>query len=285
MKLSPQPKRLLAALLGMLVAVAVMLWLRSHEDAPAWPAPAARAVAPRPAPAAEEVPAPAPRPPADLGAGDSFTITAADGARLPVTAWKARSPRAPVVLFVAAPGEEASTWMPVLRTLRAARDCSLAILWNSAESGRHEPGIPDPAARRSHEQARIGVVISGLQRRLQLDPGSLALVGSGQAAAAVLGAAAADPSVRATAFLSPELPDSDAELLEGLAAMTRRQVFLAVADADARAAPAVALLEARLGTLRLARYPGGRHGIELLVDSRVQSDLVGWLFAMLGPRN
>ena len=101
----------------------------------------------------------------------------------------------------------------------------------------------------------------------------------------MLGAAVADPNVRATALLSPELPGSDPEVLEAVAAMTRRQVFVAVAEADSGAAPTVALLEARLGTLRLARYRGARHGVELLADARVQSDLVGWLFAVLGPRN
>ena len=279
-----QRKRILLA--ASIVAVAALALLLSRLLGPDAAVAPPKPVLAKPAPAeqGEEVPPPAPRPPAELGAGDNLQLAAPDGAHLPLTLWRGRSNHAPVVLFVAATDEDAAAWLPVLRTLRSARDTTLAVLWTQPEAGRSAPPIPDPVARKSHEQARIAFVLTSLRQRLHNPEAALALVASSDAAGAVLAAAAADPQVRATALVAPVLPEQDSEGLEVLDNMAQRQVFLVFAQDDARVAASVQLLQGRLRTLRVAQQPGQAHGVALLRERSVRSDLTGWLFAVLGPR-
>jgi len=277
-------------LVGGSVAVVVLVLVLSRllgPDAVVAPTASDKPAHKRPVPAerGEDVPPPAPRPPADLGPGEALQLTAPDGAPLPLTVWRGRSNRAPLVLFVAAAGEDGAAWLPVLRTLRAARDTTLAVLGTQPEAGRSAPSIPDPVARRAHEKARIGFVVHSLRERLHVPNAGLALVASADAAAPVLAAAAADAMVRATALVSPVLPQDDREVLESLDNMTKRQVFLASAQDDSSSMASVQLLLQRLRTLRVTQPPGQAHGVLLLRERSLRSDLAGWLFAVLGPRN
>lgn len=274
-------KRQAWALLALLAVLAVLV---IGQFAVLDPEPTARAIETAggsPASRSAEAPAdPAPEPRAvtPLGPGAAIRVPLPDGRILDVRLWLAAQPGSPLVVATTGNNVSAPEWLPVLETLRAHRDASVAVILGVAGA----PPAADPTARVREQELLLAAAVAALRAKPGVEAVPVAVLASGDAATAALLYMAATQEISALAVLSAAIDVPDLDVRDAMASIARRQVFVGFADKGENADAGRELL-ARLLNRRAVVVPGMSGGVELLALPALHGDLVGWLYAALGP--
>ncbi|MSP91455.1 MAG: hypothetical protein EXR79_06580 [Myxococcales bacterium] len=221
---------------------------------------------------------PRPRRVAPLGPGRRIAVPLPDGRTLDVRLWPSREAGAPLVVAAAADAADVPAWLPVLETLRAHRDAAVATLEGVAGA----PPIADRTARVREQALLLAAALAALRVRPGAAPAPIAVLAADDAATAVLLYAAGHDEVSALVALSAAIDVPDLDVRDAVESIARRQVFVAFAD-KSESADAGRELLARLLNRRAVVVPGLHSGIALLSLPTLRGDLVGWLYAALGP--
>ncbi|MEY3014272.1 MAG: hypothetical protein RIT45_3007 [Pseudomonadota bacterium] len=264
--------------LGLGIAVAVLLawrwWppVEGPEPPPESVAPDVSDRAPEPG-QASDVTAPSPvdaeahqaagrAEPGSAPSGEGEAIRAADGREVG-RLWRASGPATLVATWGTADEVAGPSIRAWLAALRRTRDYHLVAVRAETEAGLAE------ALEAAQAQLDAAVLAS-------------ALVASGDRAWAAVRAAASDRRWLALALIGPTAPED--ALSEAASGLDGRQVFVAAGQDDSAAEAVLALLRP-LPLLRAERRGEPRRGLALLqAEPRLQSDLLGWLFAVTPRR-
>jgi pimeloyl-ACP methyl ester carboxylesterase len=185
--------------------------------------------------------------------------------------WPAISAAAPVVVLVREAAEPAERWRRFAEELRRTRD--LALVTASIE----------PGASPAQGRAAIGAALGLARRRAGSTSTRYGLIGVSAGAAAVLHAAAADPSVVSTVAVSPPAGLGDQGYGDAPGHLPGRFVLVLGSAQDPRSADALAIMGRIPNGPRVVRVPGGARGFDLLAAAAVQARVFGWLYSTLGP--
>jgi len=247
-----------------------------HEAAraPAQASVSPQIVPPPPVPG-EPMQPPSAKPPAELGPPEVLNAKTADDQTVQAYLWQSQLRGAPVAVFAAALHGDGNAWLAALQALKAQREVSLVVL----QAG---PGpaavIADLAVRDATARQRWAAILALLHARSALQTSTFVLVGAAEAASSALAIAANDATIRGVVALSPQAAPG----LGGIAeVLENRPVLLMWADRDAQSVETVQILQTLLHNRRQASTSSDAQGLELLKDSRLRSDLVGWLYTAL----
>lgn len=268
------------------LCTAVFLFSRPQAPAPARAPDYATARAPVQTPVSPQiVPAravpgepaepPSAKPPAELGPPEVLNAKTLDDQPVQAYLWQSKLQGAPVAVFAADLHGDGNTWLPVLQALKAQREISLVVLQKG-------PGpaavIADLAVRDATARQRWTAILALLHARPALQTSTFVLVGAAEAASSALALAANDATIRGVAALSPQAAPGLADAAE---VVENRPILLMWAERDAQSAETVQILQPLLHNRRQASTVSDAQGLELLKDSRLRSDLVGWLYTAL----
>ncbi len=233
------------------------------------------ATTPPPQVPGEPAQAPSPKPPAELGPPEILDAKTADDQPVQAFVWQSKLAGAPVAVFAADLHGDGNNWLPVLQALKAQREVSLVVLQKG-------PGpvavVADLAVRDATARQRWAAIMALLHARPPLQASTFVLVGAAEAASSALATAANDPTIRGVALLSPQAAPGIGDVAE---ALESRPTLLIWAESDAQSIETVQILQPLLHNRRQTSCKGDGQGLELLKESRVRSDLVGWLYTAL----